>query len=133
MYKQREDAPQREEMLQIFKQLAGQAKFLEEKLAACETDYIQATQGYAETFNHFTVQLTQPHLNVALLHVKAMETVKDFRFLQLQILRKQLTGRIEIDVPPAALSELVNEANRKLSKLSYFKKLSKESSHLEKA
>ncbi|SDI17991.1 DUF2935 domain-containing protein [Alteribacillus bidgolensis] len=109
----------REEHLFWLQILGDHARFIHDTLAPSETDYIAAAQGYADLFDQLLERVRNGGNSLEELTVRAEQAAKDIRFLKLQIIRTQLTGRIKIELTPTFINHMVNEVEEYLRILAF--------------
>ncbi|MFB4165283.1 DUF2935 domain-containing protein [Alteribacillus sp. JSM 102045] len=114
----------REEHLFWLQILGDHARFIHDTLAPSERDYIAAAQGYADLFDQLLERARASSNSYSLeeLTAYAQQAAKDIRFLKLQIIRTQLTGKIKIELTPTFINHMVNEVEEYLRILEFLMK-----------
>ncbi|MFZ4452881.1 DUF2935 domain-containing protein [Salibacterium aidingense] len=107
-----------EEHLFWLQVLGDHSRFIHDTLAPSETEYIEAAQAFITLFDQLLEEAKTSH-DMGGLTSRAEEAAKDIRFFKLQIIQRQLTGKIKIELTPTFINHMVNEVEEYLRILSY--------------
>ncbi|MDQ0300035.1 hypothetical protein J2S78_002482 [Salibacterium salarium] len=101
--------------------LGDHARFIHDTLAPSETEYIETAQAFIKLFDQLLEEVAEDHTEQTLenLTMNAKQASKDIRFFKLQIIQRQLTGKIKIELTPTFINHMVNEVEEYLRILSY--------------
>lgn len=100
--------------------LGDHARFLHDSLAPQEKELIDAANYFIQTFDQLLGRVEVD--NLVELSVKADEEAKKIREYKLNILERQLVGKITIHLSAVFLNHMVNEVEEYLLVLEYLKK-----------
>ncbi|RSL33036.1 DUF2935 domain-containing protein [Salibacterium salarium] len=111
----------REEHLFWLQILGDHSRFLHDTLAPSETEYIETAQAFITLFDQLLEEARGDNTSESLeaLTLNAQQASKDLRFFKLQIIQRQLTGKIKIELTPTFINHMVNEVEEYLRILTY--------------
>ncbi|MGY4691309.1 DUF2935 domain-containing protein [Salibacterium sp. K-3] len=93
--------------------LADHSRFLHDTLAPSETEYVETARAFIQRFDQLLEDL-QSAGDMDRITREAEDAAKDIRFFKLQIIQRQLTGRIKIGLTPTFINHMVNEVEEYL-------------------
>ena len=99
--------------------LGDHARFIHQSLSVDEREEVSRAEMFIHSFDGLLARTALPMQNILDLTKAAFQKGQEIKFFKLHLLKRHLSGKIKINLPPTFINHMVNEVEEALSVLKF--------------